>query len=107
MQKILILLVFLVLRLFAQEDSKPIVRIANISIDCYTLKEYKVFLKECSENSLRLESGVLMLYPMWEEKILVFLRFLKFMQTSRVIKNICKLRILKNTSKTFQKWLKI
>lgn len=68
MKKIVFLLTFLALALFAKENSTPIVRMADIEIDCQYIEEYKTFLKESSEASLKLESGVWILYAMWEQE---------------------------------------
>lgn len=55
------------LQVLAQEDKKQMVRLAKLVIDSTQLDNYKVFLKEEIETSLRIEPGVLTLYAMSEK----------------------------------------
>lgn len=55
------------LQVLAQEEKKQMVRLAKLVIDSTQLDNYKVFLKEEIETSLRIEPGVLTLYAMSEK----------------------------------------
>ena len=46
----------------AQSESKQLVRLAKLVIDPNQVEQYKAFLKEEAEESVRLEPGVLTLY---------------------------------------------
>lgn len=53
----------------AKNDVKPkdmMVRIAEIEVDSSYLQEYNAILKEESEASIRLEPGVISIYPMYQ-----------------------------------------
>jgi 4-carboxymuconolactone decarboxylase len=52
---------------FAQKEKTQMVRLAKLVIDSTQLDNYKIFLKEEIETSLRVEPGVLTLYAMSEK----------------------------------------
>ena len=52
---------------FAQKRNKMI-RISEIEIDSNYLKEYKSILKEESRASVKLEPGVIAIYPMYQKE---------------------------------------
>ena len=52
---------------FAQKN-KMIIRISEIEIDSNYLKEYKDILKEESRASVKLEPGVISIYPMYQKE---------------------------------------
>lgn len=65
-----LLTVFLILSscsIFAQRNNMMI-RIAEIEIDSNYLEEYKTILKEESRASVKVESGVISIYPMYEKE---------------------------------------
>ena len=45
-----------------------IVRISEIEIDAHQLEQYKAVLKEEAETSVRLEAGVVSIFPMYEKE---------------------------------------
>jgi len=51
----------------AQEQNKPMVRLARLVIDSTQLEQYNAFLKEEIETSVKVEPGVLTLYAMAEK----------------------------------------
>ncbi|MGE9311697.1 putative quinol monooxygenase [Niabella sp. CJ426] len=51
-----------------QNYDNMIIRISEIQIDPKYLKEYIAILKEEAEASLRLENGVIAIYPMFQKK---------------------------------------
>lgn len=53
--------------IFAQK-SKPVIRISEIEIDSNYLQEYKLILKEESHASVKLEPGVICIYPMYQKE---------------------------------------
>ncbi len=52
---------------YAQQNNKMI-RVSEIEIDSNYLEEYKAILKEESRASVRLEPGVISIYPMYQKK---------------------------------------
>jgi quinol monooxygenase YgiN len=52
---------------YAQQNSKMI-RVSEIEIDANYLEEYKAILKEESRASVRLEPGVISIYPMYQKE---------------------------------------
>lgn len=52
---------------YAQQNSKMI-RVSEIEIDSNYLEEYKAILKEESRASVRLEPGVISIYPMYQKE---------------------------------------
>jgi len=52
---------------FAQKEKHQMVRLAKLVIDSTQLDNYKTFLKEEIETSLRVEAGVLTLYALSEK----------------------------------------
>jgi quinol monooxygenase YgiN len=52
---------------FAQKNNMMI-RISEIEIDSNYLKEYKAILKEESRASVRMEPGVISIYPMYQKE---------------------------------------
>jgi quinol monooxygenase YgiN len=53
--------------LFAQDENKPMVRLAKLVIDSTYLQSYTDFLKEEIETSVKIERGVLTLYAVAEK----------------------------------------
>lgn len=53
------------------------VRIAELEIDAAFLEEYRAILKEEAEASVRLEPGVICIYPMFEKKNPTAIRLLE------------------------------
>jgi quinol monooxygenase YgiN len=49
------------------QDNEMIVRISEIEIDSNYLAEYKAILKEEAEASVRLEPGVISIFPMYQK----------------------------------------
>jgi quinol monooxygenase YgiN len=65
---ILILIMLLVSRHAASaRQNEMMVRISEIEIDADYLKEYKAILKEEAEASVRLEPGVIAIFPMYQK----------------------------------------
>jgi len=52
----------------AAQEQKLMVRISEIEIDADYLEEYKAILKEEAEASVRLEPGVVAIFPMFEKE---------------------------------------
>ncbi len=52
---------------YAQQNNKMI-RVSEIEIDSNYLEEYKAILKEESRASVRLEPGVISIYPMYQKE---------------------------------------
>lgn len=52
---------------YAQQNNKMI-RVSEIKIDSNYLEEYKAILKEESRASVRLEPGVISIYPIYQKK---------------------------------------
>ena len=70
MMKITTLLIFALLissKLFAQHQSKQMVRLAKLVIDSTELESFNKYLKEEIETSVRVEPGVLTLYAVAEK----------------------------------------
>lgn len=66
---ILILIMLLVSHNAASAQEKEMmVRISEIEIDANYLEEYKAILKEEAEASVRLEPGVISIFPMYEKE---------------------------------------
>src|SRR5436190_14474488 len=72
MPKILVALAFIMLPITHSEalaqQNEVMVRISEIQIDPNYLAEYTAILKEEAEASVRLEPGVLSIFPMYEEE---------------------------------------
>lgn len=64
---LLIFALLLSCNLFAQEESKQMVRLAKLVIDSAQLESYNTFLKEEIEASVKVEPGVLTLYAVAEK----------------------------------------
>jgi quinol monooxygenase YgiN len=81
LQKIVIsltLIIMLVSCSAASAQQKQImVRISEIEIDSNYLNEYKAILKEESEASVRLEPGVISIFPMYQKENLTEVRILE------------------------------
>ena len=58
---------FVLFALAASAQSEKLVRLAKLDIDSAQLDQYKAFLKEEIETSLRVEPGVLTLYAVFEK----------------------------------------
>jgi quinol monooxygenase YgiN len=54
-----------------------LIRISEIEIDSSYLEQYKAILKEESEASVRLEPGVISIYPMYQKEALGQIRILE------------------------------
>ncbi len=72
-QKILVPFLILIIMLASHntasaQQKQMIVRISEIEIDSEYLEEYKAILKEEAEASVRLESGVISIFPMYEKE---------------------------------------
>lgn len=52
---------------FSDQGNEMIVRISEIEIKEEHLKEYKAILKEEAEASVRLEQGVISIFPMFQK----------------------------------------
>ena len=61
---------------FAQRNNMMI-RISEIEIDSSYLEEYKAILKEESQASVRLEPGVISIYPMYQKETPTQVRILE------------------------------
>lgn len=59
------------------EPEQMMIRIAEIEIDSLYLDEYIAILKEESEASVRLEPGVISIYPMFDKKTPTEIRILE------------------------------
>lgn len=71
MKKKLTLIFFLLTffnTMYAQKESKQIVRLAKLVIDSAQLQSYNTLLKEGIETAVKLEPGVLTLYAVAEKK---------------------------------------
>ena len=66
MKYFLVLMIFLYSNISAQKNNMMI-RMSEIEIDSNYLEEYKTILKEESAASVRLEPGVISIYPMYEK----------------------------------------
>ena len=64
---IIILILLSYCKAFSQNDSMMI-RISEIEIDPGYLKDYKAILKEESHASVKLEPGVISIYPMYQKE---------------------------------------
>ncbi|MEA1784683.1 antibiotic biosynthesis monooxygenase [Arenibacter sp. GZD96] len=65
---ILLLLIQFALHSAKAQEKEQLVRLAKLVIDSVQLEDYKVFLKEEIETSLRVEPGVLTLYAVSEKE---------------------------------------
>ena len=63
-----ILLMTLSYHTASAQQEEPMVRMAEIEIDSAYLEEYKAILKEEAAASIRLEPGVITIFPMYEEE---------------------------------------
>lgn len=59
------------------DTQKMMVRIAEIEIDSNYIEKYKAILKEESEASIRLEPGVISIYPMYRKDNPTLIRLLE------------------------------
>jgi len=50
------------------QNNKMMIRVSEIEIDSNYLEEYKTILKEESRASVRLEPGVISIYPMYQKE---------------------------------------
>ena len=72
-QKLLVPFLILIIMLVSYnaasaQQKEMIVRISEIEIDSNYLEEYKAILKEESEASVRLEPGVISIFPMYQKE---------------------------------------
>jgi hypothetical protein len=67
-------------------SSNMMVRIAEIEIDSTYLEEYMAILKEESSMSVKLETGVISIFPMFQKDILPLSDFWKYMPAKKRIK---------------------
>ncbi|MEH2451155.1 hypothetical protein [Nostoc sp.] len=72
LQKIVISLTLIIMlvscSLASAQQKEIMVRISEIEIDSNYLNEYKAILKEESEASVRLEAGVISIFPMYSNR---------------------------------------
>lgn len=59
------------------QNNNMIIRLSEIEIDSNYLKEYKAILKEESAASVKLEPGVISIFPMYEKENLTRLKILE------------------------------
>ena len=64
---IVILILLSYCSVYAQ-NNKMMIRVSEIEIDSNYLEEYKTILKEESRASVRLEPGVISIYPMYQKE---------------------------------------
>lgn len=64
----IILLILLSAMAVSAQNDKMMIRIAELEIDSNYLQEYKKILKEESEASVKLEPGVISIYPMYQKQ---------------------------------------
>lgn len=59
------------------QDGGPLVRIAEIEVDARYLKEYAAALTEEAEASVRLEPGIISIFPMYQKDKATLVRILE------------------------------
>src|SRR5687768_7178476 len=74
---------------FAQENTMMI-RMSEIEIDPNFLQQYKAILKEESEASVRLEPGVISIYPMYQKQSPTQVRILEIYATRQAYESHLK-----------------
>src|SRR3954464_10430229 len=65
---LIMLLMFLSCSSVSAQKNNMMIRISEIEIDSSYLQEYKAILKEESRASVKLEPGVISLYPMYQKE---------------------------------------
>ena len=63
-----LLVVLLLIGSVSAQKNNMMIRISEIEIDSNYLEEYKTILKEESRASVRLEKGVISIYPMYQKE---------------------------------------
>ena len=71
-------------------SSEYFVRIAEITVDPKYLQEYKVLLSEGVRDSMRLEKGVILLYPVFNQQKPNYLYVLEIYANKRAYQNHLK-----------------
>jgi quinol monooxygenase YgiN len=94
---------------FAQKRNMMI-RISEIEIDSYYLKEYKTILKEESRASIKLEPGIISIYPMYQKENPTQMRILEIYANREAYESHLKtthFQIYKTTTLKMVKSLKL
>ncbi|MEH2003113.1 MAG: antibiotic biosynthesis monooxygenase [Nostoc sp.] len=65
---LILIIMFVSYNAASAQQKEMIVRISEIEIDSNYLEEYKAILKEESEASVRLEPGVISIFPMYQKE---------------------------------------
>jgi quinol monooxygenase YgiN len=90
MKKILLFFIMIASEIsFAQSD-ELMVRIAEIEIDSYYLEDYKKILQEESYASIKLELGVIAIYPMYQKEKPTQIRILEIYQNRKAYESHLK-----------------
>lgn len=94
---------------FGQKNNM-MVRIAEIEIDSTYLEQYKAILKEESEASVRLEPGVISIYPMYQKEHPTQVRILEIYASRESYESHLKtphFQVYKTTTQKMVKSLKL
>ncbi|MDZ8222383.1 MULTISPECIES: putative quinol monooxygenase [unclassified Nostoc] len=103
----LILIIMLVSCSAASTQQKEImVRISEIEIDSNYLNEYKAILKEESEASVRLEPGVISIFPMYQKENPTEVRILEIYASREEYESHLKTPHFQHYKTTTQKMVK-
>ena len=68
MKYLLVLLLIFTCNMVSAQSENMMIRLSEIEIDSNYLKEYKAILQEESRASVRLEIGVIAIYPMYQKE---------------------------------------
>ena len=77
MKYLLVLLLIFTCNMVSAQSENMMIRLSEIEIDSNYLKEYKAILQEESRASVRLEIGVIAIYPMYQKESPTQIRILE------------------------------
>jgi quinol monooxygenase YgiN len=106
---IIILILLFSCNVFAQKTNRMI-RISEIEIDSNYLEEYKAILKEEARASVKLEPGVICIYPMYQKENPAQIRILEIYANSEAYESHLKtphFQIYKTTTLKMVRTLKL
>ncbi|MEH2148688.1 putative quinol monooxygenase [Nostoc sp.] len=110
LQKIVISLTLIIMlvscSLASAQQKEMMVRISEIEIDSNYLNEYKAILKEESEASVRLEPGVISIFPMYQKENPTEVRILEIYASREAYESHLKTPHFQHYKTTTQKMVK-
>jgi len=90
MKYLLVLLLIFTCNMVSAQSENMMIRLSEIEIDSNYLKEYKAILQEESRASVRLEIGVIAIYPMYQKESPTQIRILEIYENRKAYESHLK-----------------